>query len=86
MFCAGPAPDERGCATGLGAGQLPKVYTDKYGVHYMVTQGGNQVAVSVDNQGRAYFIDQAGDLYYDTGDQRIGFYVVCMPCLVRSIL
>ena len=54
---------------------MPEVYEDKYGRHYMVTSGGNPVAVSVDPQGRAYFIDKAGDLFYDTGNRKIGFYV-----------
>ncbi|KAK9842037.1 hypothetical protein WJX81_005422 [Elliptochloris bilobata] len=56
--------------------QMPEMYRDKAGVHYMVTRGGNKVAVTVDKQGRAYFVDKAGDLYYDSGNQKIGFYVV----------
>jgi hypothetical protein len=55
---------------------MPEVYEDRYGRHYMVTSGGNPVAVSVDPQGRAYFIDKAGDLFYDTGNRKVGFYVV----------
>lgn len=60
----------------LRAGQMPEVYRDKRGTHYMVTQGGNKVGVTVDRRGRAYFIDKAGDLFYDSGDPKVGFYVV----------
>ena len=65
----------------LRAGQMPEVYRDKRGTHYMVTQGGNKVGVTVDKQGRAFFVDKAGDLFYDSGDPKIGFYVVrCLRC------
>ena len=64
----------------LRAGQMPEVYRDRRGTHYMVTQGGNKVAVTVDKQGRAFFVDKAGDLYYDSGNPKVGFYVVrCLP-------
>ena len=55
---------------------MPEVYRDKRGTHYMVTQGGNKVGVMVDRRGRASFIDKAGDLFYDSGDPKVGFYVV----------
>lgn len=43
----------------------------------MFTEGGNQLVVGEDKQGRVYFIDQNGNFYYDTGDKTLGFYMVC---------
>ena len=58
---------------------MPEVYQGERGLTYMVTQGGNKVAVFVDRRGRASFIDAAGDLFYDSGDPKVGFYVVRRP-------
>jgi hypothetical protein len=38
--------------------------------------GGNWVAAAQDMRGRVYIIDQAGDLYYDSGNPDIGIYAV----------
>lgn len=59
-----------------GAGQMPDVYTGKRGAVYMKTKGGNMVGARVDEDGRTYLFDRAGNLYYDTGDRKLGFYIV----------
>ena len=70
---------------------MPRVYTGKRGVSYVKTAGGNTVGVKMDAEGRLYMFDRAGNLYYDTGDPRLGFYIVracsrwehlcrCTPC------
>ena len=64
----------------LHAGQMPRVYRGKRGVSYVKTAGGNTVGVKMDAEGRLYMFDRAGNLYYDTGDPRLGF------CIVRTIL
>jgi len=38
--------------------------------------GGNWIASAQDMRGRVYIIDQAGDLYYDSGNPDIGIYAV----------
>lgn len=38
--------------------------------------GGNWIAAAQDMRGRMYIIDQAGDLYYDSGNPDIGIYAV----------
>ena len=43
---------------------------------YMKTGGGSTVGVSEDEAGRVFMFDRAGNLYYDTGDKRLGFYIV----------
>lgn len=40
--------------------------------------GGNWIAAAQDLRGRVYIIDQAGDLYYDSGNPDIGIYAVCL--------
>ena len=60
---------------------MPKVYKTKKGGMYMKTGGGSAVGVSEDEAGRVYMFDRAGNLYYDTGDKRLGFYIVnATPC------
>lgn len=59
------------------AGLDPKIYHDKYGVHYLKTGNGNQVAIGTDKDtGNIMMVDPAGNLYYDTGDQKLGIYMV----------
>ena len=60
----------------LNAGQMPKVYKTKKGGMYMKTAGGSTVGVSEDEAGRVFMFDRVGNLYYDTGDKRLGFYIV----------
>lgn len=43
---------------------------------YAQTPGGNWVAAAQDPAGRVYLIDQAGDLYYDSGNPDVGIYAV----------
>ena len=57
-------------------GQLPRVYKTKSGQPFMRTGAGSAVGVSEDEKGRVFFFDRAGNLYYDTGDKRLGFYIV----------
>lgn len=66
------------------AGLMPDIRKDEYGISYVTTKAGNRVAVAEDPSGRTFFIDQAGTLYYDTGDTSIGAYVVSKPCLMAS--
>ena len=64
---------------------MPKVSTGKRGVSYIKTAGGNTVGVRMDQEGRLYMFDRAGNLYYDTGDKRLGFYIVSPPSrMLRS--
>ncbi|GBF97608.1 hypothetical protein Rsub_10744 [Raphidocelis subcapitata] len=43
---------------------------------YARTPGGNWIASATDPQGRLFMIDEIGDLYYDSGDPRIGLYAL----------
>jgi hypothetical protein len=45
---------------------------------YARTPGGNWIAAAADETGRVYVIDQAGDLYYDSGDPALG--VIAVRC------
>lgn len=45
----------------------------------MLTKAGNQVMVGEDTDGRVYFVDKGGNLYYDSGDPEVGMYVVSLP-------
>lgn len=63
---------------------MPQIYRDEYGIQFVKTKGGNQVAVAEDPRGRTFFIDKAGNLYYDTGDPSIGAYMVSSICHVMS--
>jgi hypothetical protein len=62
-----------------GTGQMPKVYKTEKGRPYMRTTGGRTVGVSEDAEGRIFMFDRAGNLYYDTGDRKLGFYIVMPP-------
>lgn len=53
---------------------------------YVTTKAGNQVAVAEDSRGRTFFIDKAGNLYYDTGDVNIGAYLVSLLLAHTSLL
>jgi hypothetical protein len=63
-----------------GAGQMPELRQGKKGAVYLKTKGGNTVGARVDESGRTYMFDRAGNLYYDTGDRRLGFYIVRLIC------
>lgn len=43
---------------------------------YARTPQGNWVASAADPAGRVFVIDQAGDLYYDSGNPQVGVYAV----------
>ncbi|MEW5301019.1 MAG: hypothetical protein WDW38_009412 [Sanguina aurantia] len=43
---------------------------------YFKTPAGSWVAAAEDKQGRFFMIDQAGDLYFDTGDPQVGMYAM----------
>lgn len=58
---------------------------------YFKTPAGSWVAAAEDKQGRFFMIDQAGDLYFDTGDPQVGMYAVssrvplsCSECAFRT--
>lgn len=40
------------------------------------TKGGNPVVVSADVGGRLYILDLKGNMYYDTGNNQLGWNVV----------
>ena len=40
------------------------------------TRGGTGLATFVDDHDNIFFVDPKGNLWYDTGDPRLGFYVV----------
>jgi hypothetical protein len=56
---------------------------------YYKTPGGHWLGVGEDKRGRHFMVDEVGDLYYDTGSQKTGIYVVrtsvCV-CIVRAML
>ena len=43
---------------------------------YITTENGNNVAISLDDNGNTFMLDAAGNMYYDTGDARFGIYIV----------
>ncbi|KAI8466813.1 MAG: hypothetical protein J3K34DRAFT_524222 [Monoraphidium minutum] len=43
---------------------------------YARTPGGNWIAAAQDPDGRLFMIDEIGDLYYDSGDPKIGIYAL----------
>lgn len=45
-------------------------------VTVLKTQGGNLVAATADSSGRLFLFDRLGNIYYDTGDSRLGFFIV----------
>ena len=64
---------------------MPDVYRDSQdGLQYVTTRGGNKVMIGEDTEGRVYFVDAAGNFYYDTGSADLGFYVVRLASLKSS--
>ena len=43
---------------------------------YVTTKGGNKVAVYRDALNRVWMVDQAGDVFMDTGDPDVGVFAV----------
>lgn len=43
---------------------------------YAKTPGGNWIAAAQDPNGRLFMIDEIGDLYYDSGDPKVGVYAL----------
>ncbi|KAK9835698.1 hypothetical protein WJX74_006156 [Apatococcus lobatus] len=58
--------------------QIPPIYRDKEGYNYVKTKAGNFAMVNYDGSGRMYMIDEAGTLYYDTGEPSLGMYIVSL--------
>ncbi|KAK9868064.1 hypothetical protein WJX84_000029 [Apatococcus fuscideae] len=56
--------------------QIPSIYRDPDGLNYVKTKAGNWAMVNYDGSGRMYMIDEAGTLYYDTGEPAMGIYIV----------
>ena len=51
----------------------------------MKTKAGNFAMVNYDGSGRMYMIDEAGTLYYDTGEPSLGIYIVsCDACSLNA--
>jgi hypothetical protein len=46
------------------------------GFEYVTTAGGATVLFAQDEAGRVFLVDAAGDLYYDSGDPTVGWYIV----------
>lgn len=55
---------------------MPTFSRGEDGLTYVKTAGGNKAAVGRDELGRDYFVDAAGNIYYDTGDPKFGMFVV----------
>ena len=55
----------------------PRVYVDDGGEQrYLKTDGGAYLALFEDQQGRPYFLDPKGNLWYDSGDPEVGMHRV----------
>lgn len=63
----------------LRTGEDPPIYTTESGLTVAKTAGGNPVAAFSDEAGNIFLIDPNGNLYYDTGDPKLGVYFV-RPC------
>lgn len=62
---------------GLLKAGVPLTGVDRQrGVALLRTRRGNVVAATQDAAGRVFMFDKAGNIYYDTGDQRVGLYIV----------
>jgi len=46
------------------------------GFSYIKTDGGNKVLIAEDEAGRTFLVDQDGNLYYDSGIEEVGWYIV----------
>lgn len=58
------------------AGQAPVALDGGDGLQYVKTAGGATVLLAEDSSGRPFLVDGAGDLYYDSGDPDVGWYIV----------
>jgi len=57
--------------------EAPKVYVDgETNQRYLVTDGGAELALFEDDQGRPYFLDPKGNMWYDSGDPSVGIHRV----------
>ena len=52
------------------------VETGADGFSYIRTQGGNRVLIAEDEAGRTFLVDQDANLYYDSGIEEVGWYIV----------
>lgn len=55
---------------------LPPTYRKSNQLTYVRTKGGWPLAVSQDDKGRLYMFDAAGNFFYDTGDERLGWNMI----------
>lgn len=46
------------------------------GFSYIRTKGGNKVLIAEDEAGRTFLVDQDANLYYDSGIEEVGWYIV----------
>ena len=56
--------------------QAPVLRSGLDGYEYVTTSGGATVLFAQDEAGRTFLVDGAGDLYYDSGDGAVGWYIV----------
>jgi hypothetical protein len=63
-------------ATAVVRREDPPIYTTDSGLTVAKTAGGAPVAAFQDEQGNIFLIDPNGNLYYDTGDPKLGIYFV----------
>ena len=52
------------------------VETGPDGFSYIRTKGGNRVLLAEDEAGRTFLVDQDANLYYDSGIEEVGWYIV----------
>lgn len=55
---------------------LPNIQTGDDGFSYVRTAGGNKVLIAEDEAGRTFLVDQDANLYYDSGIEEVGWYIV----------
>lgn len=55
---------------------LPQTLRVNDGLYYVKTKGGWPLAVSADERGNMYMFDALGNIFYDTGDSRLGWNMI----------
>jgi len=55
------------------------------GLEYLVTKAGNKLVVSTDAEGHVWMVDQAGNLYFDPGNESVGVFIVARDGWIENI-
>ena len=55
---------------------VPNIRQGEDGFEYVRTAGGNKVLIAEDEAGRTFLVDQDANLYYDSGIEEVGWYIV----------